>query len=164
MFVFCYTLALHLLIMGVLARYSHRHTNTLAATELLCAQQVCQLTFSSWHANSSLGQVGILSAMEASFFRSVSGTSTLALRVCIRCTNLSITSIPAMTALRTPCEAETCCSAHSAHLVQSKGLSFIAQLVHCMLQNQTTGTACHLVLIAHVHNHHSIVLARAQIL
>jgi len=40
-FVFCYTLALHLLIMGVLARWSHGHSQTLAATELLQAQQVC---------------------------------------------------------------------------------------------------------------------------
>ena len=39
-FVFCYTLALHLLIMGVLARWSHRHASTLAATELACAKQV----------------------------------------------------------------------------------------------------------------------------
>ncbi|KAL0022630.1 hypothetical protein WJX77_011900 [Trebouxia sp. C0004] len=38
-FVFCYTLALHLLIMGVLARWSHGHSQTLAATELLQAQQ-----------------------------------------------------------------------------------------------------------------------------
>ncbi len=40
-FVFCYTLALHLLIMGVLARWSHGHSQTLAATELLQAHQVC---------------------------------------------------------------------------------------------------------------------------
>jgi len=40
-FVFCYTLALHLLIMGVLARWSHGHSQTLAASELLQAQQVC---------------------------------------------------------------------------------------------------------------------------
>ena len=40
-FVFCYTLALHLLIMGVLARWSHGHSQTLAATELLQAKQVC---------------------------------------------------------------------------------------------------------------------------
>lgn len=39
-FVFCYTLALHLLIMGVLARWSHRHSTDLASIELLCAQQV----------------------------------------------------------------------------------------------------------------------------
>lgn len=38
-FVFCYTLALHLLIMGVLARWSHGHSQTLAATELLQAKQ-----------------------------------------------------------------------------------------------------------------------------
>lgn len=40
-FVFCYTLALHLLIMGVLARWSHGHSQTLVAKELLQAQQVC---------------------------------------------------------------------------------------------------------------------------
>lgn len=37
---FCYTLALHLLIMGVLARWSHGHSQTLAATQLMQAQQV----------------------------------------------------------------------------------------------------------------------------
>ena len=42
-FVFCYTLALHLLIMGVLARWSHGHSQTLAATELLQTQQVSML-------------------------------------------------------------------------------------------------------------------------
>lgn len=50
MFVFCYTLALHLLIMGVLARWSHRHTNDLAAIELLCAKQVGLHRLSRCHA------------------------------------------------------------------------------------------------------------------
>lgn len=47
-FVFCYTLALHLLIMGVLARWSHGHAQTLDVNELLQAHQVCDTDKTCW--------------------------------------------------------------------------------------------------------------------